>query len=137
MQDAGNGSSKTSASKRPPIQRQQYAAVLSLAVSPNGRTVAAAVEGQQKVQILRLNPTPGAYTLELQQKLGLGDVCNPAAVTFDGQGRLWVVGGVLRLDTESAHVGVAAAADDGEAFVAWVGLGWLYCESAFAACRAL
>lgn len=82
--------------------------MLNLAVSPAGTTVAAAVEGQQEVQILRISAAGGAYAIQLQQKLHFDDVVNPAAVTFDAQGRLWVVGGVLRLDTESAHVGVAA-----------------------------
>ncbi|WIA28245.1 hypothetical protein OEZ86_010800 [Tetradesmus obliquus] len=72
-------------------------------------TGGAAVEGQQEVQLLQLQQgADSAASLQLLQKLAFEDVANPAAVAFDGEGRLWVVGGVLLLDTESAHVGVAA-----------------------------
>jgi hypothetical protein len=86
-------------------ERVKCSAVLSLAVSPDGSTIAAAVEGEQEVLVLRLDASAG--TMTLQQKLAFGDVSNPAAVAFDDEGRLWVVGGVLLLLTESAHVGVA------------------------------
>jgi hypothetical protein len=79
-------------------------------VSPDGSVVAAAVEGQQEVQLLQLQQGAEgeATSLQLLQRLAFEDVANPAAVAFDGQGRLWVVGGLLLLETESAHVGVAA-----------------------------
>jgi hypothetical protein len=64
------------------------------------------VEGQQEVQLLLLDAATGE--LALLQKLALPGVANPAAVTFDASGRLWVAGGVLARDTQSAHVGVAA-----------------------------
>jgi WD40 repeat protein len=86
--------------------RETCCAVLCVAVSPDGSTVAAAVEGQQELQILSLSAASGE--LQLQQKLAFADVANPAAVVFDSQGRLWAVGGVLARETESAHVGVAA-----------------------------
>jgi hypothetical protein len=79
--------------------------VLCVAVSPDGSTVAAAVEGQQELQILSLAAATGE--LQLQQKLTFADVANPAAVVFDSQGQLWAAGGVLARETESAHVGVA------------------------------
>eukprot|EP00775_Hariotina_reticulata_P011767 gene11767-11912_t len=62
-------------------------------------------QGEQEVLLLTLNASAG--TLELQQRLSFDDVANPAAVAFDNEGHLWVVGGVLLLVTESAHVGVA------------------------------
>lgn len=86
--------------------REACSAVLSVAVSPDGHTVAATVEGQQEVQLLSLNAAAGK--MQLLQKLSFADVANPAAVAFDNSGRLWAVGGVLARDTESLHLGVAA-----------------------------
>jgi WD40 repeat protein len=86
--------------------REACCAVVGVAVSPDGRTVAAAVEGQQELQLLSLDAATGQ--MQLLQKLEFSDVSNPASVTFDSAGRLWVVGGVLVRQTESAHVGVAA-----------------------------
>lgn len=106
---AGGDTTDANPFKGRPYQRQECAAVLSVAVSPDGSVVAAAVEGQQEVQLLQLQQgADSAASLQLLQKLAFEDVANPAAVAFDGEGRLWVVGGVLLLDTESAHVGVAA-----------------------------
>jgi hypothetical protein len=107
---AGGDTTDTQPFKGRPYQRQDCAAVLSVAVSPDGSVVAAAVEGQQEVQLLQLQQgeDSGTVSLQLLQKLAFDDVANPAAVAFDGQGQLWVVGGVLLLETESAHVGVAA-----------------------------
>lgn len=87
-------------------ERERCAAVLSVAVSPDASCVAVAVEGQQSVQLLRMDP--GNMSLSLEQELTIDDVSNPSALAFDHAGRLWVVGGVLALETRSAHVGVAA-----------------------------
>jgi Ca-activated chloride channel family protein len=89
--------------------REACCAVVSIAVSPDGATIAAAVEGQQELQLLSLDRTTGE--MQLQHKLAFPDVVNPAAVAFDSTGRLWAVGGVLVRETESAHVGVAAKAE--------------------------
>jgi hypothetical protein len=89
--------------------RETCCAVVSIAVSPDGATIAAAVEGQQELQLLSLDRA--TVEMQLQQKLAFPDVANPAAVAFDSTGRLWAVGGVLVRETESAHVGVAAKAE--------------------------
>lgn len=86
--------------------REACCAVLSVAVSPDSGTLAVAVEGQQELQLVSLDTATGQ--MELLQKLSFADVANPAAAAFDSKGQLWVVGGVLVRDTESAHVGVAA-----------------------------
>jgi tRNA (guanine-N(7)-)-methyltransferase subunit TRM82 len=107
---AGGDTTDAQPFKGRPYHRQECAAALSVAVSPDGCVVAAAVEGQQEVQLLQLQQGSegGAASLQLLQKLAFEEVANPAAVAFDCQGRLWVVGGLLLLETESAHVGVAA-----------------------------
>lgn len=101
--------------------REACCAVLSVAVSPDGSTVAAAVEGQQDLQLLSLDAASGQ--LQLLQKLAFADVANPAAVAFDSTGRLWAVGGVLARDTESAHIGVAAKSAGGLACAAVMAVG--------------
>lgn len=101
--------------------REACCAVLSIAVSPDGSTVAAAVEGQQDLQLLSLDAASGQ--LQLLQKLAFADVANPAAVAFDSAGRLWAVGGVLARDTESAHIGVAARSAGGLACAAAMAFG--------------
>jgi len=86
--------------------REACCAVLSVAVAPDACTLAVAVEGQQELQLVSLDTATGQ--MQLLQKLSFADVANPAAVAFDSKGQLWVVGGVLVRQTESAHVGVAA-----------------------------
>jgi hypothetical protein len=115
---AGDDTTDTQPFKGRPYQRQDCAAVLSVAVSPDGSVVAAAVEGQQEVQLLQMQQGAEgeSASLQLLQKLAFEDVANPAAVAFDGQGRLWVVGGLLLLETESAHVGVATREAAGRCF---------------------
>ncbi|KAF6257592.1 WD40-repeat-containing domain protein [Scenedesmus sp. NREL 46B-D3] len=117
---AGGDTADPQPFKGRPYQRQDCAAVLSVAVSPDGSVVAAAVEGQQEVQLLQVQQgvEGGAASLQLLQKLAFGDVANPATVAFDGRGRLWVVGGPLLLETESAHVAVAARETSGGEFSA-------------------
>ncbi|GLC37499.1 hypothetical protein PLESTB_001754000 [Pleodorina starrii] len=85
--------------------------VLSLAVSPDGSTVAVVVEGDDEVQLLDLNWATSS--LELRQRLRWPDVRYPCQVAFGPTGQLWVVGGVPMTTAQSAHIGVAQRGPDG------------------------
>ncbi|KAK9822393.1 hypothetical protein WJX81_008598 [Elliptochloris bilobata] len=76
-------------------------AVLCIAVAPDGRTAAIAVEGQPELLVLDVDGAAG--TLTLTQELELPGLTRPTAAAFDRDGRLWVVGGVA---AEGARAGV-------------------------------
>ncbi|GIM14158.1 hypothetical protein Vretimale_17166, partial [Volvox reticuliferus] len=88
------------------------APVLSLAVAPDGCTVAVVVEGDDEVQLLNLNWT--TRSLELRQRLRWPDVRYPCQAVFGPTGHLWVVGGVPLPTAQSAHIGVAQRGPDGQ-----------------------
>lgn len=80
-------------------------AVLSISAAPDGCTVAAAVEGRDYVMMLHCS---GSGKLAQQQELQLPGVTLPTQVQFDGQGRLWVVGGPLPGTQDAVCIGVAS-----------------------------
>ncbi|KAG2426567.1 hypothetical protein HXX76_011791 [Chlamydomonas incerta] len=105
--DGGEGEGEpTRRSKAPPC-----APVLSLAVSPDSTTVAVVVEGEDEVQLLRLDWA--ARGLAPLQRLQWPDVRYPCQVAFGPTGQLWVAGGAPLPSARSVHIGVAQPAADG------------------------
>jgi tRNA (guanine-N(7)-)-methyltransferase subunit TRM82 len=95
--------------RRPP--ESSACAVLCVAASHDGASVAVAVEGERELLLLSLDQQ--ARKLALAQRLAVPGLAHPCSAAFGAGGRLWVAGGVPVQESGTVHVAVAQRGGEG------------------------
>ncbi|KAK9828545.1 hypothetical protein WJX72_000693 [[Myrmecia] bisecta] len=86
----------------------------ALAASPDGRTIAVAIEGKMDIALLECDLASSA--LSHRQQLTLPGSCPPTQLHFDAQGNLWAVAGPPQEESTTAFLAVAFKAEGSQEF---------------------